>query len=149
MLPSAEAANEVFRAVLAEAGEQLSTLTVASGLQHFERFAALPFDVPPGPDSDGVLVEYGTFTFGDERLFHVSLVRQFAIPDEDEYVQFHCDLRFAPTDGLVALGNLHAWWWPSEGPSLVEWFADIRARPDWSGLSSLAPRSVETWVDTT
>lgn len=148
-LPSPEAAAEVFFAVLDEAGEHVSGLTATTALKHFGTFARQGFNVPPGPESDGLLFQFGTFSFTGERRFHLDLVRQFSGVDEDEYLQFHCDLRFTPSDELDALGRLEDWWWPEAGPTLDQWLEGIAGRPELRFLAAARPTFVAAWVDQT
>ena len=59
-------------------------------IRTFESMCRLPVE------NDMILFETGTYSFSGESLFYFSLVRQ--IPnDEDEYVQIHVDVLYAPT----------------------------------------------------
>ena len=47
-------------------------------------------------ENDMILFETGTYSFTGEPLFYFSLVRQLP-NDEEEYVQIHVDVLYAPT----------------------------------------------------
>lgn len=47
-------------------------------------------------EPDDLLFETGTYSFTGEKMFYFSLVRQFQFMDEEEYVQLHLDVLYAP-----------------------------------------------------
>lgn len=63
--------------------------------QLIDAFAAM-CRLPVG-EPDDLLFETGTFGFTGKKLFYFSLVRQFQYKSEDEYVQLHLDVRYAPS----------------------------------------------------
>jgi hypothetical protein len=89
-LPSPTAAVDVFNAFVSDTGSEVSGLTATEAWEMLIRFAATPFELPDVDDADGLLYQFGTDSFTGEQRFHLDLVRQFAVPDEDEYLQFHC-----------------------------------------------------------
>jgi hypothetical protein len=105
-------------------------------------FADVAFEVPDEPDADGLLYQYGVYDFSGESRFHLGLVRQFALFDDDELMQFHCNLQFAATPELRALGRYDEWWFLDEGAPAV-WFERIRARPEWPLLTAQLPIAVD------
>jgi hypothetical protein len=148
-LPSPEAAPDVFIDMLTAARQGVSDLTAPEAWRHFGAFAQLPFDVAPGWESDGILYQYGTWNFTGQPLFYLDAVRQFAIPDEDEYLQFHCTLIFAPTPELESLGSHEEWWWPEDGVPLPEWSAVVASRPEWAVLTAASPIDIQIRIEKT
>ena len=59
-------------------------------LQVFEKMCRMPVE------NDMILFETGMYSFTGEPLFYFSLVRQLP-NDEEEYVQIHVDVLYAPT----------------------------------------------------
>lgn len=53
-------------------------------------------EIPVG-DPDDLLFETGSYNFTGEKMFHFCLVRQFQFLDEDEYVQLHLRVLYAPS----------------------------------------------------
>jgi hypothetical protein len=148
-LPSPEAAPDVFIGMLTAAGQGVSDLTAPQAWRHFGAFAQLPFDVPTRPGSEGFLYQYGTWNFTGQPLFYLDPVRQFAIPDEDEYLQFRCTLLFAPTPELDSLGSHEEWWWPEDGVPLSEWLTEVASRPEWAVLTAASPLDIEIGIEET
>ena len=54
-------------------------------------------------EPDDLLFETGTFDFTGEKLFYFSLVRQFQFFSDDEYVQLHLDVTYAPSSKTALL----------------------------------------------
>lgn len=54
-------------------------------------------------EPDDLLFETGTFEFSNEKLFYFSLVRQFQFDSNDEYVQLHLDITYAPSPKTALL----------------------------------------------
>ncbi len=123
-------------------------LTASAALDSLIAFATVPFRVSRGPESDGLLYQYGTYTFTGEPRFHLDLTMQFAVAGEDEYLQFHCDVQFAPTRDLTELGQ-HSEWWFADVGLLEEWASSVRARPEWPVLDALTPFTVQVSLDGT
>jgi hypothetical protein len=124
-----------------------SELTAQQGWAVFLDFATLPFDVPDEPDSDGLLYQFGTFRLTGEPAFYFDPVRQFAVPDEDEYVQVHLQMQFAPD--LAALGQHTEWWFADSAIALNDWAQAISRRPEWRTLGQLRPSRVEIYQEET
>jgi hypothetical protein len=129
-------------------GEQDTTGGVADALRAFERFASMQFQVPDLPDADGLLFQYGVFSFTGRAMFTLSLIRQFEQCDEqgdhESYRQVGVELLFEPDDALISLGHKESWCFGEPGSaSTAEWFADLRSSSvlraiDGVGISSLA-----------
>jgi hypothetical protein len=121
-----------FRDLLRQAGLSADSLDPDSARRTFRRFA----DAPVLTASDGILYEFGTFTFGGERRFRVEFVRQFETRDEagehDRYVQFRCALEYEPSPDLELLGAHAEWWFRGEAEPLTSWMDRIEQRPEWN-----------------
>jgi hypothetical protein len=139
----------VFTHMLGEAGLDVSTMRAAGAWAVFVTFARVPFAVPQLPDADGLLYQLGTYSFSGEPRFHLDFTRQFALPDDDEYLQFHCDLQFTATAELQALGSHDEWWWPDEERDLTAWAMDVASRPEWALLASRTPLTTEIYCEHT
>ncbi|GHF97910.1 hypothetical protein ACFFSH_07275 [Streptomyces filamentosus] len=115
----------------------------------FLRFADRPFTVPDAPEADGLLVQYGTYAFDGPRAFTLDLVRQFETCDGDgdhaHYDQVHCELRFAPTPELEALGAFDAWCFRDSGDDLAACTGALTSRPSWAVIRALTPTAVRTY----
>ena len=118
--------------LITEAGPDPASFSPRQGLEIFDRFMRLPVDC----SDDAVLVEIGVTLFGpDDRddgpWFCVGLVRQFSFEIDGEYdhmdqllCNFQRPVDDAPTDiSLIA--------WTYDHPSLDQYFAHVRATPEW------------------
>jgi hypothetical protein len=83
------------------------------------------------------------------KMPRLDFTRQFALPDDDEYLQFHCDLQFTATAELQALGSHDEWWWPDEERDLMAWARDVASRPEWALLVSRTPLTTEIYCEHT
>lgn len=135
--------------MLEEAGLDAVTLSASAAWSVFVDFARVPFAVPQISDADGLLYQFGIFTFSGEPRFHLDLTRQFAVPGEDEFLQFHCDMQFSQTADLQALGSHDEWWWPDGGQELTAWAGEVAARPESVVLADKAPVLTEIYCDET
>jgi len=112
---------------------------VLTAVEVFRRFAAVAVDdaASPEQDGDGVLAEYGTFTFDGVREFRADLTRQvIEADDEDAMWQLHCTFHWSPGADTEALGSGTLW---SFGMPLDEFFAAARALPGWAWALAGAP----------
>jgi hypothetical protein len=142
-------AVEAFGQLLASRGLAAAELLPGHALQLWLDFASTPFDVPAQPQADGLLYQWGTYDFTGQPLFHIDLVRQFALFDDDEYAQFHLDVRLPVAPELTTLGSHSEWWWSDGGVPLDAWRRRLVARPEWVVLASRSPSAVEVFVDHT
>ncbi|GAA3918567.1 hypothetical protein GCM10022244_29740 [Streptomyces gulbargensis] len=97
----------------------------------FMRFGRMRFRTAPQADSDGLLLQYGTYAFSGRPMFTVDLTRQLNVSDDserDHYVQVRCELRYTPTLDLDALGSFHSWFFYDTDPDLDGWFAAMGER---------------------
>lgn len=127
----------------------MESLTAATAWTLFGSFSGIEFDVPREPESDGLLYQFGVYDFSGESRFHFDLTRQFGLRDSDEYLQFHCDLRYLPAPPLRALGSHSEWWFPGDGRQLPEWVDVVNQRAEWIVLESARPTTVEVYCDET
>jgi hypothetical protein len=136
-------------------GEQGSTSDVAAALRAFERFASMQFQVPDLPDADGLLFQYGVFSFTGRPMFTLSLIRQFEQCDEqgdhESYRQVGVELLFEPDAALMSLGHKESWCFDGPGsPSAAEeWFAELRSASVFRAIDSMAISSLAVIDDFT
>lgn len=141
--PKPKNAVTVFERFLAERKTSRDSLTAVAALEAWLAFERVIFRVSEESESDGFLYQYGTYRFTGEPRFHLDLTRQFALPGEDEYLQFHCDVQFAPRPELLALGAYNEWWFRDSGGDFAKWGSSLLARPEWSVLKERQPLTVE------
>ncbi|MFF9908977.1 hypothetical protein [Streptomyces sp. NPDC013457] len=122
-----EEALDVLRAELKVERSAKSKLTTRAAWLAFMRFARRRFATAPTPDSDGLLLQYGTYAFSGRPMFTMDLTRQFDISDDEgdheHYVQVHCELRYECDPVLDALGSFDSWFFHDADADLDEWFA--------------------------
>ncbi len=117
----------------------------------FLRFAGRLFDVPDVPDADGLLFQYGTYSFGGPPAFTLDFVRQFVVVDEDgdhdHFVQVHCELRYGPVPALRALGSFDSWYFRDSGDDLGEWGEAMGEQAVWAAIRSLEPIEIRVYQE--
>ncbi|ONH57035.1 hypothetical protein CcI49_26790 [Frankia sp. CcI49] len=124
-------------------------LTVRQAWAVFLDFAAVRFDVPDEPNADGLLYQFGIFDFGGGSAFRLAPVRQFARFDDDEYIQVHLEIQFAPSANLAALGKHSEWWFSDDSIELSDWTRAISRRSEWAILDELNPTMINIYQDET
>ena len=147
--PRARDAAAVFDGLLAERGLSRSTLRPADAFSAWLAFGDVAFRRARRRDGDGMLYEYGIYGFGGPPRFELGLVRQFSVDGSDEFLQFHCDLLFAPTQELAGLGQYQEWCFDDDEVALVDWGAALAARPEWDVLRGATPMEVDIHVEET
>ncbi len=140
---------KVLRKLITERTGAVGALTASSARELWLEFANVQFRTPNEPDADGLLYEYGVFSFSGQPRFHLSLTRQFALPGEDEYWQVQLTLLYEVRAELEALDNYNEWWFVDGDIPLARWAEELRARPEWQVLESLRPVNVEVTGDLT
>ena len=107
-----------------------------------DAFAAM-CKLPVG-DPDDLLFETGTFDFTGKKLFYFSLVRQFRFRDEDEFVQLHLDVRYAPSPATKRLSC-------TEWSSLTErdFFDLVRSSAAYHAVKEMPVAQVEIYIEET
>ena len=104
---------------------------VPTMVRAFQRFAAIPVDdaASPEDDGDGILAQFGTFTFDGLSEFSADLTRQLIeADDEDAMWQLHCTLHWTPDAETEALGSGLLW---SFGRPLDDFFTEVLTLPGW------------------
>ncbi|GAA3367229.1 hypothetical protein GCM10020367_68230 [Streptomyces sannanensis] len=100
-------------------------LTTWEAWPAFLSFGRRRFDTPPIPEADGLLLQYGTYSFDGPPMFTLGLTRQFAVSDDggehDHHVQVQCELLYAPDSVLRALGTFNSWFFHDTGDDLGQW----------------------------
>ena len=107
-----------------------------------DAFAAM-CKLPVG-EPDDLLFETGTFDFTGKKLFYFSLVRQFRFQDEDEFVQLHLDVRYAPSPATKRLSC-------TEWSSLTErdFFDLVRSSAAYRAVKEMPVAQVEIYIEET
>lgn len=81
----------------------------------------------PSRAQDTLLIQWGTFDWGDGEHFEVDMTRQVVLPgvvDDDAIWQLHLTYRFTASPGLSGLGSGERWCAsPSELPVLERFMA--------------------------
>ncbi|MDQ0604990.1 hypothetical protein QF037_009335 [Streptomyces canus] len=117
----------------------------------FLRFGRRLFDVADTADADGLLFQYGIYSFDGPATFTLDLARQFEIADSDgnhdHYVQVHCELRYGPAPALQALGSFHSWFFHGAGDNLDEWAEELSARAAWTTIRPLRPTDIKVYQE--
>ncbi|MFF3468960.1 hypothetical protein [Streptomyces sp. NPDC002619] len=133
------------------AGRALADLDTEEAWLAFLRFGGCLFDVSDTSDADGLLFQYGTYSFDGPATFTLGLVRQFEITDSDgnhdHYVQVHCELRYGPAPALHALGSFHSWFFQGAGDDLDEWAEELSTRAAWTTIRTLRPAEIKVYQE--
>ncbi|MFF7771753.1 hypothetical protein ACFZC7_35310 [Streptomyces massasporeus] len=115
------------------------------------RFGRQLFDVPDTPDADGLLFQYGSYSFDGPPTFTLDLTRQFEIVDShgehDHYVQVHCELRYGLAPALQALGSFDSWFFHDAGADLDEWAQGLSERAVWTTIRALKPAQIRVYKE--
>ncbi|MFJ5707332.1 hypothetical protein [Streptomyces sp. NPDC093105] len=142
-------AEGLFEMELRAGRQTLADLTTEEAWLAFLRFGRQLFDVSDTPDTDGLLFQYGTYSFDGPRSFTLDLARQFEISDgngeHDHYVQIHCELRYGPIPALEALGNFDSWFFHDAGEDLDEWSRSLTERTAWTTIRTLQPGEIRVY----
>lgn len=119
-------------------GRALTDLDTEDAWLAFLRFGRRLFDVPEMPDADGLLFQYGTYSFDGPPSFTLDLTRQFEVSDgeHDHYVQVHCELRYGLAPALEALGSFDSWFFHNAGDDLEEWAQALTGRAAWTAIGA-------------
>jgi hypothetical protein len=91
---------------------------------------------PRDQDGDGLLAQYGIYTFVEDPPYELDVTRQFSFNDEDgEYdhmAQLQCTFEFEPTDELRAVPAANLWSWDAS-----DFFVEVRAMPGFRIVEEL------------
>ena len=107
-----------------------------------DAFAAM-CKLPVG-EPDDLLFETGSFDFTGKKLFYFSLVRQFQYRDEDEYVQLHLDVRYAPSPATKRL-SCTEWGSLTEG----DFFTMVRSGAAYQAVKETPITEVAVYIEET
>lgn len=127
--------RERLLAMLAERGLTPETATagdIRAVVDTFRHFAAIPVDdaAPSEADGDGVLAQFGTYTFRGTPEFSVDLTRQLTEVGEDAPMwQVSCSFYWAASTETDALASGELW---SFGISSEDFFTHALALPGWA-----------------
>ena len=98
----------------------------------------------PVGEPDDLLFETGTFDFTGEKLFYFSLVRQFKFMSEDEYIQLHLDVTYAPSIRTALLIKAK---WDSQIDD--DFFEMVKASSAFAAVKDATPVHVEVHISET
>ena len=135
--------------MLADVGVASGPITsgdVGTIVEVFRRFAAVPADeaAPVDEDGDGVLAQFGTYTFRGIPEFDTDLTRQFVGQRKQDppLWRLSCTIHWDLTPETAALAEGNLW---SFGMSPDDFFTRSAALPGWAwALSGTAtPRDLE------
>ncbi|MFD5813077.1 hypothetical protein [Streptomyces sp. NPDC127038] len=117
----------------------------------FIRFGRMRFSTADSTDADGLLFQYGVYTFDGPDAFSLDLTRQFEVLDEDgdhaHFVQVHCELIYEPVPALAALGDFSSWFFHDSGEDLERWLEALTARDAWAAIREQTPMKVEVYQE--
>ncbi|WP_406293519.1 hypothetical protein OG948_02775 [Embleya sp. NBC_00888] len=123
--------------------------TTAGAWSAFVRFGRCRFDTPDTFDADGLLFQYGTYSFDGRPTFLLDLTRQFEANDDsgdhDHYVQVHCELRYDLTASLSALGGFESWFFHDTDEDLDRWAEALTNRAAWNVLCAHKPAEIRIY----
>ncbi|MFE9923683.1 hypothetical protein ACFYQA_19490 [Streptomyces sp. NPDC005774] len=129
----------------------LADLDTEAAWLAFLRFGRRLFDVPDTTDADGLLFQYGTYSFNGPVRFTLDLARQFEVADSDgdhdHYVQVHCELRYRPAPALQALGSFDSWFFRGGGDELDEWAQGLGRRADRATIRRFKPVEIRVYQE--
>ncbi|WP_411088175.1 hypothetical protein [Streptomyces sp. 061-3] len=150
-IPSTDEAVGVLESELRVGRQALADLGTEDAWRAFLRFGRRLFDVPDTPDADGLLFQYGTYSFDGPPTFTLDLTRQFEIADNDgdhdHYVQVHCELRYGYALALQTLGSFDSWFFHDGGDDLDEWAQGLSERAAWSTIRTLEPAEIRVYQE--
>ncbi|WP_435059641.1 hypothetical protein [Streptomyces sp. bgisy060] len=129
--PHPKDALDHLRAELAAGGATTTESTTRDAWLAFMRFGRTRFHTAPTADSDGLLLQYGTYAFSGRPMFAVNLTRQINISDDgehDRHVQVHCELRYTPAADVDAWGSFHSWFFHDSDSDRDGWSAAMEER---------------------
>jgi hypothetical protein len=148
---STDEAAGLFESELRAGRRTLSDLSTECAWHAFIRFGRLRFDTPDSHDADGLLFQYGTYSFNGPATFTLDLARQFEAHDgdgdHDHYVQVHCELRYQLTPGLQALGSFVSWFFHDTEDDLDRWAEELGHRPAWTVIRALEPAEIRVYQE--
>ncbi len=133
-----------FEEYVAEHGAAVSGLLASQGVALMISFYR---DRRPSDKSDDdLLYQWGAFDWGSGEFFDLDITRQFihdAVAEDDNIWQLSLTFRYAPTDGLRALGSGNRWCGTSR-PQGIDYFAQwIEKSVAFQAVSHMKPDRIE------
>ncbi|WP_329428103.1 hypothetical protein OG339_01500 [Streptosporangium sp. NBC_01495] len=131
-----------------QAGQRAITdLTTEDAWLAFIRFGRQRFDTADTPDADGLLYQYGTYSFDGPPTFALNLTRQFEINDSegdhDHYLQLHCELQYGFASSLRTLGSFASWFFHDTEDDLDQWTEALSNRTAWTIICQHRPAEIK------
>jgi hypothetical protein len=149
--PSIDEAVGLLEGELTAGQRVLADLGTEDVWQAYLRFGRRLFDISDGSDADGLLFQYGNYSFGGPEAFTLDLTRQFEIldadGDHDHYVQVYCECRYEAEPALQALDSFDSWFFHGAGDDLDEWAHGLTVRSEWTTLRTLKPTEIRVYQD--
>ncbi|MEU4116239.1 hypothetical protein AB0F71_17290 [Kitasatospora sp. NPDC028055] len=133
-----------------QAGQRaVADLSTEDAWSAFLRFGRARFDTPDTPDADGLLFQYGTYSFDGPPTFSLDLTRQFEINDSSgdhhHYLQVHCELRYDSAAPLSALGSFESWFFHDTEDDLDQWAEGLTDRGAWAVVREHRPVEIRVY----
>ncbi|HVL49981.1 MAG TPA: hypothetical protein VM754_00575 [Actinomycetota bacterium] len=100
----------------------------------------------PGDDEDMLLLDWGSYDWGEGRAYEIDLSRQVTSPEEPgDFWELHILYRFPSTGDLAAVPTGNDWW---GSPDLVGEFAlALESNPALAAAAGSDPLSVEIYFE--
>ncbi len=101
----------------------------------------------PGDDEDMLLLDWGSYDWGEGRAYEVDLSRQVVIPGRTDEAVFHLHIvyRFPNTGDLAKVPVGNDWWGT---PASVDEFAEaLKGNPALVLAADAEPLSVEIYLE--
>ncbi|WP_249374747.1 hypothetical protein [Streptomyces sp. I05A-00742] len=144
--PSMDEAVGLLESELEAGGRGLADLDTEDAWSAYLRFGRRLFDVSGAPDADGLLFQYGIYSFNGPAAFTLSLTRQFQVTDgqgdHDHFVQVECELQYGFAPALQALGSFDSWFFHGAGDDLDEWARGLSGRAAWTTIRTFKPARI-------
>lgn len=102
----------------------------------------------PGDDEDMLLVDWGSYDWGDGRAYEVDLSRQVILPgrNDEAVVQLHIVYRFPNIGDIAKVAAGNDWWGT---PASVDEFAEaLKSNPALALAADAESLSVEIYLET-
>lgn len=101
----------------------------------------------PADDQDMLLVEWGSFDWGDGRAFEVDFSRQLTLPAARGGTVWglHVVYRFAPTGTIGAIPQGNDWWGSAD--RIGEFAEGLQANEALAAVAGKEPQSVEIYFE--
>lgn len=143
--------TDALRDLRSEVGSGTRGMKAEAAWAGFLRFGRRRYDTAETPDADGLLFQYGTFSFDGVPEFVLDFTRQFEINDvdgeHDHYVQVHCELRYPDEPVLREVGKLNSWFFHDGGEDLDQWSGAVRDHAVWEVVRDRTPSEIRILME--